>query len=427
MGILKMSKRERRRLEVFSRVEAGELKLVKAAEILGISYRQAKRIAARYRSEGDAGLVHRTRGRASPRKLDEALREQVLETFSSKYADFGPTLAVEYLAKEDELYVSVSTFRRWLAEEGLLPRRRRRKAHRSRRDRKEHRGELLQMDGSVHDWFEGRGEECTLMVTVDDATGEAYARFFGSETLLAAMTTFRRYIEKHGVPHAIYVDRASIYRPEREATPDEILRGERPTTQFGRAMKELGVRLIMARSPQAKGRVERMNGTLQDRLIKAMRLAGISDMPSANAFMEEMFLPEFNAKFAKPPGEEADLHRPAPNVSELDLAFAIVEDRSVQNDWTVRWNNRFFQIDRSGSPRVAPRDRVKVVEQFDDRIRLFHGERELTFHAIATPPTAWPKKRKRRRSGPTGSKQGRRPAKDHPWRKPFFGKRKKRE
>ena len=267
MERLAMSKRERTRLEVFGRVKRGELRLKKAAELVQLSYRQAKRAYARYRLEGHKGLVHRLRGQPSNRKVDESKRQAVLALYRKKYGDFGPTLAAEYLAKEG-LRVSVETLRLWLLAEGLWQGKRRRAPHRSWRARKEHVGEMVQMDGSHHDWFEGRRQWAVLMVMIDDATNVTYARFFEAETTEAAMTMVCHYVKRHGLPRSFYVDRDSIYRVNREATTDEALAGEPALSQFGRAMKELGVELICAHSPQAKGRVERRHGVLQDRLSR---------------------------------------------------------------------------------------------------------------------------------------------------------------
>src|SRR5262245_21583696 len=263
METLRMSQSERRRLVVMDGVRSGKMTLRKASELLAVSYRQVKRLWSRYQAEGDRGLVHRLRGRASNHRCGAKLRARVLARYREEYGDYGPTLAAECLAEEG-LAVPVETLRQWLKAAGLWSGQRQRRAHRRRRARKEHWGELVQMDGSHHDWFEGRRAWAVLMVMIDDATGRIFARFFEAETLTAALAMFRGYAGKYGFPQAIYVDRAGIYRSDREPTEAEILAKEQPRTQFGRAMKDLGVELILARSPQAKGRVERMNGTLQD-------------------------------------------------------------------------------------------------------------------------------------------------------------------
>lgn len=412
METLVMSKLERRRLEVLCQVRARKLTLQKGSELLGIGYRQMKRVWRRYQAEGDAGLVHRLRGRQSNRQGDVRLRKRVLARYVKRYGDYGPTLAAECLA-EDGLVVSVQTLRRWLLAEGLWSRQRQRKQHRRRRARKEHFGELAQMDGSHHDWFEGRRAWAVLMVLIDDATGRIYARFFEEETLTAALTMFRDYALKYGFPQAIYVDRAGIYRSDREPTSAEILAEKEPNTQFGRAMETLQVRLILAGSPQAKGRVERMNSTLQDRLVKALRQRRISELAAANKYLEEEFLEPFNRKFGKAAAEAADLHRVATAELDLPRVLAVQEERVVQNDWTVRWNNAFLQLRRDSG--LQPGQRLTVCAQLDGLVRLFAGERELAYGTTRSEPPV-PRLQAEPRGVPTKSSQGFKPAKKHPWR-----------
>lgn len=419
METISMSRKERRRLEALSRVQAGELTLVEASVLLGVGYRQMKRSWARYQQEGDSGLVHRSRGRPSNRRPDEAIKQRALALYQEHYHDYGPTLAAECLASEDGLTVAVSTLRRWLTAGGLWQRRRRRSVHRSRRPRRSHRGELLQMDGSFHDWFEGRRGWAVLMVLIDDATGEIFVRFYEKESWATAADVFRRYLERYGVPRGLYVDRHSIYRVDREPTDEELLEQREPETQFGRALRELDVELILARSPQAKGRVERMNGTLQDRLVKALRRAGVSDLDEANRFLETKFLSEFNARFTVAAAKPQDGHRPVSPGMDLALILSIQEPRVVANDWTIRWNNRVMQLPRETAQWINRGQAVTVCQQLDGKLRVFVGQREVSWSSSRLPSA--PKRRERRlRSGPTGSIQGRKPAADHPWR----GKRK---
>ena len=407
-----MSKRERKRLEVFSQVKAGKITLVKASELLGLSYRQTKRVGRRYSEVGDAGLVHGLRGRPANRKGDAKLKKKVLSRYLKKFGDYGPTLAAECLAQEG-LQVPVQTLRRWLMAVGLWSRKRRTKQHRRRRARKEHFGEMVQMDGSHHDWFEGRRAWAVLMVMIDDATSRTFVRFFEEETTVAAFEMLRRYSERQGLPQSLYVDRAGIYRSDREPTSAEILAEKEPQTQFGRAMETLEVRLILARSPQAKGRVERMNSTLQDRLVKAMRQRKICDLATANKFLEAEYLPPFNVKFSKEPSQKTDLHRAVEKGLDLNRILAVHEERVVQNDWTVRWNNAFLQLQRDCG--LQPKQSVTVCEQLDGRVRLFAGDRELAYGTTRTEPRP-NKKKAKRRIGPTKSNQGRKPSAKHPWR-----------
>jgi len=412
METLAMSGKERSRLEVLSRVRAGEVSLVKGAELLGLSYRQAKRAWARYREQGDAGLVHGLRGRASNRHVQPHRKEQALELYREKYTGYGPTLAAECLERDDGLAVPASTLRVWLSAAGLWQQQRRRKLHRRRRPRREHYGELLQLDGSHHDWFDGRRGTAVLMVMIDDATGRIFARFFENESWDSAATTLRRYVQLQGLPRALYVDRHSIYRADWEPTPDQILLGIEPQTQFGRAMSELDVELIQAHSPQAKGRVERVNRTLQDRLVKELTRCGISDLESANRYLEETYLPRFNQQFGRAAAKRADVHRGVPDERVLRV-LSLQEDRVVQPDWTVRWHNGFLQLPRPTVEHVQPGDKVVVSQQLDGRLRIFAEEQELPWspvRAAAPPrPAALPR-------GPTGSTQGQKPRPNHPWR-----------
>ena len=413
MRIISMSRKERKRLVAFERVKTGGLSLVAAGEMLGLSYRQTKRAWARYREQGDAGVVHRLRGRTSNRRSLEQHKQAALTLYSDKYADYGPTLAAECLAKDDGIAVAVTTLRRWLLQAGLLERRRKRPRHRRRRPRRCRRGDLVQMDGSHHDWFEGRRGWAVLMVMIDDATGEVTARFYENESWASSSDLFQRYAKRHGLPRGLYVDQHGIYRPDREPTDAELLDKTAVETQFGRAMRQLDVELILARSPQAKGRVERMNGTLQDRLVKAMRRAAIADIDAANRFLEESFLPEFNARFSvKASLPEDGHHRPCDTV-DLACILSIQEPRVVAKDWTVRWRNRVLQLPSESATFVQSGQRVTVCEPLDGVLRVFAGEREVPWSAILNPPQEKPRKR----LGPTGSSQGQKPAADHPWRK----------
>ncbi len=418
MERLEMSTRERRRLEVLSRVKRGDVPLRKAAELLHLSYRQVKRVYRRYRDEGDSGLVHRLRGRASNRKVDETRRQLILQSCQEKYGDFGPTLAAEYLAK-DGLPVSVETLRLWLLSAGLWQVKKKRPAHRSWRPRKEHLGEMVQMDGSHHDWFEGRRPWAVLMVMIDDATNRTYARFFEAETTAAASEIFKKYVEHYGLPRSLYVDKDSIYRPWRDKTIEEELAGEPAKTQFGRAMAELGVELICAHSPQAKGRVERRNGVLQDRLVKALRLEGISDLESANGYLEKSFLAELNQRFAVVAKQRSDLHRPVPRGVELRRVLVFQEERLVQNDWTVRWRNRWFQLTAANGRRSVVGKRVQVCEELDGTIRVVYCGHDLEWRELPERPE------RARAQVATGAQQPKgklskgtwKPAAGHPWRR----------
>jgi transposase len=412
METISMSQRERHRLETFARVRRREITLAKASELLRLSYRQAKRCFGRYREEGDRGLVHRLRGQPSNRQADARQKRRVLAVYEKKYADYGPTLATECLKQEDGLEVAVETLRQWLLSAGLWRKQRRRRPYRQRRLRKEYFGELVQMDGSHHDWFEGRRDWAVLMVLIDDATSQVFAWFSEGETTIAAMEAFSGYVERYGLPRALYVDRDSIYRCDRESTMAENLAGKEPTTQFGRVMEELDVGVIMAHSPQAKGRVERVNGTLQDRLVKALRREKISDLPTANRFLQRKFLATFNRRFAKKAARPADLHRRVPRGLDMNRVLSIQEARVVQNDWTLRFENRWFQLAEIHRKLVLAGRSVTVCQRLDGRLELLYGGRELTYRELPAAPQRRPEE-----SEPAiRSNQGQRPAGDHPWR-----------
>ena len=411
-----MSMKERRRLAALEQVQAKQLTLRAAAERLGLSERQAKRVYARFKAEGDAGLVHRLRGRAGNRLSDPAVRQRALELYQTHYGDFGPTLAAEYLAAEHELTVKPGTLRRWLVAAGLWRRRRRRPVRRRRRERRRCFGELVQLDGSPHDWFEGRGERCVAMVMVDDATSWTHVHFAEAETTHAAMTIFDEWAREHGAPGRVYPDRHSIYRVNTAAADEvEHRTGKRPRTQFGRAMDELGVGLSCANSPQAKGRVERTNGTLQDRLIKAMRLAGVSDVERANEFVARQFLPGYNARFARAPADPADAHLRV-GEAQLEAALCTREDRKVGSDQCISWKNRVLQLTPGRRTPPLAGKRVRVNQKLDGTLEVRYGQATIEHTALAQrPEPAAPEKPSLAERVAEHAPQWKPPA-DHPWR-----------
>jgi len=416
MGKLRLSKKERKRVEVMSKVEREGMTLQKGAELLGLSYRQMLRVHQRYVSEGNSGLAHGLRDRESNRKIERGRRDRVLELYQGKYGGFGPRLAAEYLRKEDGEYLSEETLRRWLIGEGLWVPRRQGSVHRKWRERKAHFGEMVQMDGSLHDWFEGRRGKASLMVIIDDATNRTYAQFYEEETTAAAMTVFGAYVDRYGLPRSVYVDRDTIYKTTRDSTVDEALSSESPRTQFGRAMAELEVELILAHSPQAKGRVERRHGVFQDRLVKAMRLKKISTLEAANKYLNEEFLDELNERFTVPAREQADVHRRVGRGVKLEHVLSYQEERVVQNDWTVSWCNRYFQLSAEHHKLSLAKKRIVVSELLDGTIRLTYRGRELTWSELTTRPSRTSPKP----GGPkAASKDYPKPAANHPWRRPI--------
>ncbi len=416
-----MSQRELGRVEVLARVGSKQLRVVDAAALLRVSYRQGKRLWKRYREEGAAGLKHRSAGRRSNRAYEEKFRRQVLGQVREKYGGavgerFGPTLAAEHLASEDGLRVDAETLRRWMLSEGLWSRERRRRRHRRRRERKEHFGELVQMDGSFHAWLEERGPDGCLMDLIDDATSTTLARLGQEETIWAAAGALRAWIERYGVPQALYVDWKNLY--QRPATGQERLRGEEPITQFGRMCQKLGIELIAASSPQAKGRVERVHGTHQDRLVKKLRRQAIATHGEANAYLEAEYLAEHNRRFGRTAARREDYHRRAPGAAALDKIFRLERERTISDDWVVRYEKRFFQLEAESRNYAPARGKVVVCEGREGSLAIEYRGRAVRWREIAPPvrPSV-PAARPRSESG-TGAITKRKwvPPADHPWR-----------
>jgi transposase len=450
-----MSQKERDVLKIVHGVLHGQRTQAQAARLLGLSTRQVRRLQRQLEARGDQALVHGLRGRPSNRRLDPAFRRKVLQTYRRCYADFGPTLASEKLA-EQGLEISPQTLRRWLIEEGLWQRRRRRDPHRRRRLRRESFGELVQMDASVHDWLEGRGEEMVLISMIDDATSRILARFYPGGTVEAHLDLLGRWLRQYGRPLALYTDRHSIFEPQDKgrALPEGL-------TQFGRALDELGIELIRAHSPQAKGRVERSFGTAQDRWVKELRLAGVTTRDQANELLEGL-LPQHNRRFSKPPRAKGDAHRRLGPGHNLAAILSIQEERVVANDYTIRLRNRFYQLLKPIYPGQRG-GRVVIEWRLDGSLAIrFQGHylkyEEVTpgraggsaprppeFSALAadasveeegpasgeeagpagvqptvgrsgrTPAEPYPPDGAAKHTG----KEQRRPAEDHPWRKRF--------
>jgi hypothetical protein len=412
-----MSVRELKRIEVLARVKAGTLKLKDAAVLLGVCERQAKRLWRKYRRRGPTALRHKSAGRKSNRAKPTAWRRKVVALYRRKYAGdpakgqepFGPTLAAEQMADDDHVAVHPETLRRLLIAAGVWVRKRKGVAHRQRRERKAHFGELLQLDGSFHDWLEGRGPSGCLIQAIDDATSTADGRMSEQETIWAAARVLRAWIEQYGIPHALYTDWKNVYL--REPSEAERASGAVPRTQFGRMCDKLDIAIIGASSPQAKGRVERAHGTSQDRLIKKLRLKGIGDHAGVNAYLEREYYPGHNARFARTPASDEDFHLPVPNGLTLDEVFRLETEHTLGNDWVVRHENRFYQVQRQS--RYAPaRSKVLVCEYEDGHLAIEYRGQKLAFHEIASPSpaTADPSPRV------ATPKKSSRPSGEHPWR-----------
>jgi len=403
--------KELRHLYVIRKVLDKEITQVEASEILSLSSRQIRRILRRVRLEGDKGVIHRSRGRPSNRRISDQVRNKVIQRYRSEYGDFGPTLASEKLQERDQVKVNDETLRLWLMESGDWKKRRKSRGHRSWRERKHRFGEMVQMDGSHHDWFEGRGPWCVLMGYIDDATGKVFGRFYDYEGTIPAMDSFKGYVKKHGLPMTVYLDRHTTYKSPAKASIADELQDRMPLSEFERALKELGVEVIHAHSAPAKGRVERLFGTLQDRLVKEMRLRGIQTVEAGNGFLKQ-YLPLYNRRFSVRPQERGDLHRPFPSGNHLDSILCIKTERTLRNDFTVAHNRKIYQIeDRTGASRIM------VHDQIDGSIKIVYKGQGLRFREITTRPLK--KKALVVRVEKTTPHP---PSPDHPWRDFKFGR-----
>lgn len=415
-----MSTRELTRAGVLARVAAGTLSVGSAATLMEVSYRQAKRLYRRYRAEGAKGLRHRSAGRRSNAARDGAERARILALVREKYSGpiavrFGPTLAAEHLASEDGVHVHHDTLRRWMLAAGLWSRARTRSPHRRRRERMAHFGELVQLDGSFHPWFEQRGPQSCLLTMVDDATGRSLGRFGAQETIWAAVDVLRMWIAQYGIPRALYTDWKNVY--VRTPNQEERATGAAPLTQFGRMCATLGITIIPASSPQAKGRIERHHGTHQDRLVKKLRRQGIADVAAANAFLEAAYWADHTRRFARAPVSTDDFHVAVPRGLSLETVFRLQDTRTVSNDWVVRYANRLLQLERQ-SHQPPARSTVQVFEDAAGQIEIRYRDRRMRWTEIAPPLVTKPAEAATRPSRPpTRQTPARRrgQAADHPW------------
>jgi hypothetical protein len=390
---LLLTQKDRDRLKVLHEVERGHLTQAAAGEQLGISDRWVREMVGRVRKRGDAAIVHGLRGKASKRRIGPKQQARVIRLYGREYHDFGPTLACEYLADQHAIDISKETLRKWLIGAGVWKAQPRQvKAVHLWLPRRSCLGELIQWDTSIHDWLEGRSQETLkLIAMIDDASNDLFARFVAEDSTAAHMGVLRGYLERHGRPQAFYTDKAGLFRVNRRRQGDSEEPTEAGETQIGRALRELGIELIHAHSPQAKGRVERCFGTLQDRLVKGLRKAGAKSREEANRYLEKVFLPAWKKRFRREPANPLDAHRPLGKQQDLDSILSHVEKRRVTNDYTVSWEGKFYRLPRqavrpglrTASVRVEGRLNGTVWVQIGDQaVKVQRTEPSLSLPSI---------------------------------------------
>jgi len=401
--IITMSQKELKRLHVIHKVIEGSLTQAGAAELTSLSERQIRRIVRRIEAEGDEGIQHRSRGKGSNRKASKKLVERVRGLYQEKYQGFGPTLAAEKLSELEGIKVSKESVRAWLMESGQWQKRRKIRPHRHWRERKSCFGEMLQLDGSHHDWFEGRRPKCVLMAYIDDATSRVYGRFYEYEGTIPAMDSFKRYIRKYGIPMSVYMDKHRTYKSPAEPSIEDEIHGTTPLSEFGRALTELEVEIIHAHSPQAKGRIERLFKTLQDRLVKEMTIRGINTIEEANRYLNT-YLSAHNKRFAIRAKEREHLHRDIPWGLNLDKVLCIRTVRALRNDFTIAHNSKLYQIESN----VRAKE-VIVEESVHGKMLITANNVTLQFKEITERPEKQKPAAKPRRSSAHP------PSVNHPW------------
>lgn len=379
--LLIMSKKELRRKSILDLVQHGQLTQLDASKRLGLSYRQTKRVYQKYLKEGDSGLIHKNRGKASKRAFPLEMKKTVLSLYEEKYWDFGPTLASEKLLEDDNQKLHAETLRLWLKAAGIWQPKRQRKAHRTRRTRRSRFGELLQLDGSIHAWLPGITTKQCLMNLVEDATGKTLSLLDSGETTDAAFRLLKWWIKLHGIPMAIYVDLKSLYispKSLRHCDEDDLVEPEW-LTHFSRACKALGIEVIKAYSPQAKGRVERNHGVYQDRFVKELRLKNIQTIEGANKRLQGGFIDNLNRKFMKAPTSTEDAHVALTEEQKLDDILCWEYTRTLHNDWIIRLENQWLQIQKPNANRVRPKQKITVKRHLNGKITLWNKEQKIPY------------------------------------------------
>lgn len=392
---LMMKKKERDRKVIFELILAGGISKKDASKRLSIGSRQLRRSFAKYLVEGDEGLVHKSRGKRSTHAYPEEMKFNILQIYRQKYMDFGPTLASEKLAEEDQQIVHHETLRLWLKAEGLWQTRRTRKTHRKQRERRARFGELLQLDGSIHAWFWGAEQKQCLMNMVDDATGKTLVLMDTGETTRAAFALLKWWIKEAGIPLAIYVDLKSLYVSPKSLRTDEEGEYVEPEwlTHFSKACNRLGIEIIKAYSPQAKGRVERNHAVYQDRFVKELKLRQVTEIEKANELLSNGFVNKLNEKFAKPASNPEDGHVPLRADNDLRQILCWEYVRKVNNDWTIRFESHYLQVNKKAA--IRPKQKITVRKHMDGSISLWNRKIKIPFHMIPRPSHEKPQAEKR--------------------------------
>lgn len=375
--LLTMSKKELNRLPIIESVVGRKMTQSEAANRLGITDRQIRRIVSNFAKLGPAGLIHRLRGQPSNHRLPQELKDGAINLVREKYFDFGPTLAAEKLEENDGIKINSNVLRKEMIIAGLWQEKKQKVKHRAWRERKDHFGELVQFDGSHHNWFESRGEKAVLLASRDDANNLVNAKFYCYEGTMPVFDFWQRYIESFGKPKAIYLDNHSTYKINQKIVLDE-----KTLTQFGRACEELNIELINARSPQAKGRIENLFGTLQDRLVKELRLKNISTIKEANTFLKDEFLSKFNQKFEKQAKKNANFHQSLTIKDNIQKSFSIKSERLINNDFTISFKNCWYQLEAKQPKLVLPRSKVIIEELIGGKLLVEQEGKYLNFQKI---------------------------------------------
>ena len=402
--IIIMKAKEFSRVSVIGNVINSKITQLEAANILSLSTRQIRRLAKGVKAQGGIAMMHKSRGRLSNRATDQGTKDKILSLYKSKYQGYGPTFTAEKLFEIDKIRIHPDTLRKWFLREDIAYKKRKSKKHRSWRPRKECFGQMTQMDGSHHKWFGEGASECVLMGYIDDATGRVFGSFYEYEGVMPAMDSFRRYIRRYGIPLSVYLDKHATYKSTKKPSLEDELNNIKALSQFERALKELGVDAIHADSPQAKGRIERSFKTHQDRLVKEMQLKKICTIKEANKFLNNYYIPKHNRKFAVKAVNSTDLHRLIPKGLDLDRIFCSKKKAALRNDFTIQYNNKFYQI----LDTIRAKE-VTLEERLNGQLYIYHNDTQLRYKLIDKRPQKPKQPYKLRKPRYV-------PSKDHPYR-----------